>query len=937
MNQRFEKWTISRNHEQPVKTIRYLKLETQHELKPKVRVAPSQSQSQHIGTTKSVGKINKVTTWVKERTEYQEVVQERTQEQLASTTQAKPQRAVRTSRYQKQVAKGEYKLAQKNYRLAKSSKDLQLLQASKERLQAARIDYVVAKKVHKGTIKRSGGGKLTKLGQSSYQSGRKGAESVFSEDETLGDIAASRQQMRQIHASVDQGKKMARYSQKVVVDAGKNAYGLANRTYNLARGQGFTRTPVANRWETRLKQATERMKRRLTRGQMKKAKKASQSSVTALKKVVKTVTNLVTNPLRAQTYFIGFGLILVISLFSAGASTTVQQDEFDLNDSWLHLSKRDREKSSEKVDYWTNIDDIIFYMNFRYGSEWSPGSSWNEGFGGKLTGFLGFNKYSDALNDIWNHLNDDTANLQQVSDVVGVDSDLEWAKLSDEEWKAYQEQIELTDEVGRYPSYLELENPFYSEDEELSAEPLLVLKRYGYETSDTIYQKSQLKANTGQRLLAPLAGTVTVTGDDLEIATADARFTFVDVAGIRYQTGDTVVPGDEVGSVSTAGFQEISYQKLQRADSEKEADTWTYVNPGFYFASVKYNQTTSVLSDLELSGDMATRVRQAYEYIKKYEPKATLKGAAAMFGNFWTESMLTAKRAEGDYLNPPIGASDSSWDDPNWLSMNGPTIYQGRYPNILRRGLGLGQWTDTGDGAIRHSLLLAYAQSKGKKWYDLELQIDFIFNGDSPYYRETARQILTSEDDLDSLTQRFLVEWEGNSGDKLLERQNNAKQILAFLSTPAGGTGIAAASWDFPEAYRSRVPNPPSTASLTTQQGSGYPVGQCTWYAYNRLVELGSITDLSGAYGYLGDGQNWVQSLVAKGWKRSAVPVVGAVVSTAGGFDGTPAAYGHVAIVEAVNPDGTFLVSECNIRGVQDKVHFSVKSPAAFYSFAVPR
>ncbi|WP_153052999.1 hypothetical protein, partial [Streptococcus suis] len=75
-----------------------------------MRVAPSQTQSHHITETQSVGKINKVKTWVKERTEYQEVVQERTQEQLSSTTQAKPQRAVRTSRYQKQVAKGEYKL-----------------------------------------------------------------------------------------------------------------------------------------------------------------------------------------------------------------------------------------------------------------------------------------------------------------------------------------------------------------------------------------------------------------------------------------------------------------------------------------------------------------------------------------------------------------------------------------------------------------------------------------------------------------------------------------------------------------------------------------------------------------------------------------------------------------------------------------------------------
>ncbi|HFI0635601.1 TPA: hypothetical protein ACGO2G_002128, partial [Streptococcus suis] len=451
MNQRFEKWTISRNHEQPVKTIRYLKLDTQHELKPKVRVAPSRTQSHHITKTQSVGKINKVKTWVKERTEYQEVVQERTQEQLASTTQAKPQRAVRTSRYQKQVAKGEYKLAQKNYRLAKSSKDLQLLQASKERLQAARIDYVVAKKVHKGTIKRTGGGKLTKLGRSSYQSGRKGAESVFSEDETLEDIAASRQQMRQIHASVDQGKKMARYSQKVVVDAGKNAYGVANRTYNLARGQGFTRTPVANRWETRLKQATERMKRRLTRGQMKKAKKASQSSVTALKKVVKTVTNLVTNPLRVKTYFIGFGLILVISLFSAGASTPVSQDEFTMTEAWKHVSKKDREESNDEVDYWTNIDDIFYFMGFKYGV-------WTLKDKVEGEGLINFSATGEqTLNKIWSELNGDIDNLRNMKDIY---TSVDEFKLKDEELAEYTELQEQLSEVGRYFTSSELNDPF---------------------------------------------------------------------------------------------------------------------------------------------------------------------------------------------------------------------------------------------------------------------------------------------------------------------------------------------------------------------------------------------------------------------------------------------------------------------------------------------
>ena len=53
-----------------------------------------------------------------------------------------------------------------------------------------------------------------------------------------------------------------------------------------------------------------------------------------------------------------------------------------------------------------------------------------------------------------------------------------------------------------------------------------------------------------------------------------------------------------------------------------------------------------------------------------------------------------------DYANPPVGAAnqnDSCWDNENWLNMNDYQIY-GYYNNILHRGLGLAQWTDTYDG-----------------------------------------------------------------------------------------------------------------------------------------------------------------------------------------------------------------------------------------------
>ncbi len=37
-----------------------------------------------------------------------------------------------------------------------------------------------------------------------------------------------------------------------------------------------------------------------------------------------------------------------------------------------------------------------------------------------------------------------------------------------------------------------------------------------------------------------------------------------------------------------------------------------------------------------------------------------------------------------------------------------------------------------------------------------------------------------------------------------------------------------------------------------------------------------------------------------------------------------------------VNPDGTFLISECNYNGVQNRIHWGVKTNATCYTFAIP-
>lgn len=90
---------------------------------------------------------------------------------------------------------------------------------------------------------------------------------------------------------------------------------------------------------------------------------------------------------------------------------------------------------------------MIFFMNYRYGSEWSPDSNWSEGTGGEWAGNLGFNHYSDALNDLWNHLNNDPHNLKTMADLYGSSSPLKWAKLNKDELEEYKELVELTKEV----------------------------------------------------------------------------------------------------------------------------------------------------------------------------------------------------------------------------------------------------------------------------------------------------------------------------------------------------------------------------------------------------------------------------------------------------------------------------------------------------------
>ena len=72
-------------------------------------------------------------------------------------------------------------------------------------------------------------------------------------------------------------------------------------------------------------------------------------------------------------------------------------------------------------------------------------------------------------------------------------------------------------------------------------------------------------------------------------------------------------------------------------------------------------QTTILPTIGQFGGDEFERAKAIYSYLKS--KGATNQAIAAILGNWSVESSINPKRAEGDYLSPPVGATDSSWDD----------------------------------------------------------------------------------------------------------------------------------------------------------------------------------------------------------------------------------------------------------------------------------
>lgn len=595
-----------------------------------------------------------------------------------------------------------------------------------------------------------------------------------------------------------------------------------------------------------------------------------------------------------------FFLLLMMSfVIGISGTTLIQQDESELTKAYTHMTWEDAENTRTNttgITYYTKIDDVMGFMNLKY-QDYALEEIMEEED----------KTYQAYLSQLWQDLNggDSLKSMLELSKEPAY-------KLSDDD----REDLKKLSEEGTYLVLQELDNPFQDQTED---DALTMTVRYGYEVIDdkpTLHHHIILEAKENQVIVAPMDGKVSLDGENIILTSGKglnkAQLTLFNSHSGRVSDGQKVQAGEVIGQTKDGTGLKVTYQKVDD-DSEK----LVYVNPAFYFPKVIQLQTTILPTIGQFGGDEFARAKAIYEYLKSQG--ATNQAIAAILGNWSVESSINPKRAEGDYLSPPVGATDSSWDDEGWLSLNGPAIYNGRYPNILRRGLGLGQWTDTADGSRRHTLLLEYAKRKKQKWYDLGLQLDFMLNGDNPYYTNWLKDFFKNSGSPASLAQLFLIYWEGNSGDKLLERQMRAMewyyQIEKGFSQPNGGTAqsdpkaLEAVRGDL---YDNSVPG--------GGDGMGYAYGQCTWGVAARINQLG--LKLKGRNGEkipiistMGNGQDWVATAARLGGDTGKLPKAGAIISFAGGGHGSSTEYGHVAFVEKVYPDGSFLISETNVNG----------------------
>lgn len=152
---------------------------------------------------------------------------------------------------------------------------------------------------------------------------------------------------------------------------------------------------------------------------------------------------------------------------------------------------------------------------------------------------------------------------------------------------------------------------------------------------------------------------------------------------------------------------------------------------------------------------------------------------AGVLGNWQTESGIDPTSVETIYTEPyHIGERKQHAIKVKFDVWKIDSSYAAKYTAIHTVGRGLGQWTNG-----RGDDLITYAQKNQKNWYDLDLQLAYMFTADDPMRVNQMKSYRDKKYSVEEATRTYLREWEGNQGDKVEQRTGFAKYWLSQFSS----------------------------------------------------------------------------------------------------------------------------------------------------------
>ena len=159
-----------------------------------------------------------------------------------------------------------------------------------------------------------------------------------------------------------------------------------------------------------------------------------------------------------------------------------------------------------------------------------------------------------------------------------------------------------------------------------------------------------------------------------------------------------------------------------------------------------------------------------------------------------------------------------------------------------------------------------------------------------------------------------------------LAAQASQSQTTATQTSYEAPAAASTASTPAP-APAAATPAPAAqTSSYTYTAGGGFPAvdpsfraslnggyfGQCTYYVFNRMAQVGTPI----GHSMMGNAAEWPAYARSYGYSVSNSPSAGSAIVFQQGLAGADPTYGHVGFVEAVNADGSLYISEMNVRGL---------------------